>query len=29
MLYGVTMQEKGVTMVLPLEIDEAQNIIED
>ena len=29
MLYGVTMQEKGVSLVIPLEIDEAQNIIED
>ena len=29
MLYGVTMQEKGVSLVLPLEIDEAQNIAED
>ncbi len=29
MLYGVTMQEKGVSLVLPLEIDEAKNIIED
>ena len=29
MLYGVTMQEKGVSLVLPLEIDEAQKIAED
>ena len=29
MLYGVTMQEKGVSMVIPMEIDEAKNIAED
>ncbi len=29
MLYGVTMQEKGVSLVLPLDIDEAQIIAED
>ena len=28
LLYGVTMQEKGVSLVIPLEMDEAQNIIE-
>ncbi len=29
MLYGVTMQEKGVSMVIPMEIEEAQKITED
>ena len=29
MLYGVTMQEKGVSMVIPMELDEAKNIAED
>ena len=29
MLYGVTMQEKGVSLIIPLEIEEAQNIVED
>ena len=28
MLYGVTMQEKGVSLIIPLEIEEAQNIVE-